>query len=262
MFLLPVTGSCRSVLLIEKTPILNLMKKILGLIPARGGSKSIPLKNIYPIAGKPLMAYTCRSALESSVISRVIVSTDHEEIASIGQQCGVEVPFMRPFELARDDSPSIDVALHALHWLKSEEGWVPDILVLLQPTSPLRRAEHIDQAVELLQKEQIDTVVSVVKVPHNFSPYSIQKIENDLLKDFWGEPLPFDRYRRQNFPTLYARNGPAILAARVPVLIQFKSFYGNRVKPYIMLERDSIDVDNRFDLKMAEWVLGELEDRL
>ena len=235
------------------------MTQILGLIPARGGSKGIPLKNIHPLAGHPLLAYTCRAALQSRSLSRVILSTDHKKIASVGRQYGVEVPFMRPSELARDDSPSIDVALHAVHWLEVEEGWVPDLLVLLQPTSPLRQPEHIDQAVGLLKNEQVDTVVSVVKMPHRFSPYSIQKVEDGLLKDFWLEPLPYDRYQRQNLPTLYARNGPAILVTRVPVLGQVKGFYGSRVCPYIMPEEYSLDIDNRFDLKMAEWMLGELE---
>ena len=195
-------------------------------------------------------------------MSRIILSTDHEKIASIGRQYGVEVPFLRPSKLGRDDSPSIDVALHAVKWLKVERGWVPDLLVLLQPTSPLRQAKHIDQAIDLLEKEQADTVVSVVEVPHRFSPYSIQNVEDGLLKDFWSRPLPFDRYQRQNLPALYARNGPAVLVTRVSVLEKVQGFYGDRVLPYIMPEEYSVDIDSPFDLKMAEYMINELGIKL
>ncbi|MCI0709847.1 MAG: acylneuraminate cytidylyltransferase family protein, partial [Chloroflexi bacterium] len=114
---------------------------ILGLIPARGGSKSIPRKNIVPLAGKPLLAYTCEAALDSAMLSRVILSTDDDEIAQVGRDCGVDVPFMRPTSLAQDDTGSVSVAQHAIHWLAENDNWQTDILVLLQPTSPLRTAQ-------------------------------------------------------------------------------------------------------------------------
>jgi len=232
------------------------MTQILGLIPARGGSKGIPLKNIHPLAGRPLLAYTCQAALKSKMLSRVILSTDHKKIASVGERYGVDVPFLRPRKYSLDTSPSIDVVTHALKWLADEEKWIPDIVVLLQPTSPLRRSKHIDEAVELFISEQVDTVVSVIKVPHQFSPYSIQKLEDGLLKDYYQDELGFDRYRRQNMPILYARNGPAILVSSGSVIKKCNGFYGDTILPFIMEEEDSIDIDNTFDLQLAECMLN------
>lgn len=229
---------------------------ILGLIPARGGSKGIPRKNIVPLAGKPLLAWTCEAALASRALSRVVLSTDNEEIAAVGRACGVEVPFRRPAELARDDTPSVEVALHAIRWLMEREGWQANVLVLLQPTSPLRLTEHIDEAIDLLLRSGADTVVSVVKVPHRYSPYSIMCLVDGYLQDFWQAPLPFDRYRRQEIPVLYARNGPAVLATRVQVVMERAGFYGQRVVPYVMRSEDSLDIDTPLDLELAAWFLA------
>ena len=186
------------------------LKNVLGLIPARGGSSGIPRKNIIPMAGRPLLSYTCEAALGSRVLSRVVLSTDDEEIAGVGRHCGVEVPFLRPADLARDDTPSVRVAQHALDWLREREGWEADVLVLLQPTSPLRLSHHIDEALDRMVDGEAETVVSVVPVPHRYHPYAIMSARNGYLEDFWQTPLPFDRFRRQNLPTFYARNGPAI----------------------------------------------------
>jgi CMP-N,N'-diacetyllegionaminic acid synthase len=232
--------------------------KILGLITARGGSKSVPRKNILPVAGRPLLAYTCEAAKGSRYLSRVILSTDDDEISEVGQANGVEVPFKRPAELAQDDTPSIAVAQHALKWLADNEGWQADILVLLQPTSPLRQAQHIDEALAAMLEAGADTVVSVVAVPHPFSPYKVMELRDGLLHNFWTQPLPFDPSRRQNVPTLYARNGPAVLASRAGV-IERGGFYGDRIVPYVMTEADSVDVDTPFDLRVVEWLLRERE---
>lgn len=230
---------------------------ILGLIPARGGSKRIPQKNIVALAGRPLLAYTCAAALGSRHVTRAVLSTDDAAIAGVGREHGVDVPFMRPAELAQDDTPSIAVAQHAVRWLAEHEGWQADVLVLLQPTSPLRRADHIDEALDALLASGADTVVSVVEVPHHFSPYKLMQVRDDgHLVDFWQDPLPFDRYRRQNIPVLYARNGPAVLATRAPVLFERESFYGAHVVPYVMSEEDSVDIDTPFELRVTEWLLA------
>jgi CMP-N,N'-diacetyllegionaminic acid synthase len=234
----------------------------LGLITARGGSKSIPGKNIAPLEGRPLLAYTCDAAKASKRLTRVVLSTDDEAIAAVGRSCGVEVPFTRPDEIARDTTPSIEVALHAVKWLADHDGWLADVLVVLQPTSPLREARHIDDALDLLDSGQADTIVSVVSVPHRYSPYGIMRMESGLLRDFWDGPLPFDRFRRQDIPRLYARNGPAVLATRVPVLTEKQSFYGERVLPYFMDEADSIDIDTPLDLAMAAVALQARRARL
>ncbi len=231
------------------------MKNVLGLIPARGSSKNIPRKNIALLAGRPLLAYTCEATLGSRRLTRVLLSTDDQEIAQVGRACGVEVPFLRPLELAQDNTPSLSVAQHAVDWLIKHEGWEPDVLVLLQPTSPLRQARHIDEALERMVQAGADTVVSVVEVPHCFSPYTVMRLHNGWLHDFWREPVPFDRFRRQNLPVLYARNGPAVLATKAAVMFECKSFYGQRVIPYLMDEQESVDVDTPFDLRLAEWLI-------
>ena len=228
------------------------MRNILGLIPARGGSKSIPRKNIIPLAGRPLLAYTCEAALGSRLLTRVVLSTDDQEIAEVGRQCGVQVPFQRPAELAQDETPSVEVANHAVRWLWDHQRWEAEIVVLLQPTSPLRQSAHIDAAVQRLWETGADTVVSVIEVPHRLSPYAIMEIQHGRLQDFWKEPTPFDRLARQNLPRLYARNGPAILACRTPVIKELGSFYGKQIVPYVMREEDSIDIDTFFDLRIAE----------
>lgn len=232
------------------------MSAILGLIPARGGSRGIPRKNVALVGGRPLLAYTCEAALGSRRLTRVVVSTDDEEIAAVGRACGVEVPFLRPADLAQAETPSLPVVLHALRWLREHDAWEADIVVLLQPTSPLRRARHIDEALDGMEAAGADTVVSVVPVPHRFSPYSIASIHDGWLREFWEQPVPFDRFRRQDVPVLYARNGPAVLATRVSVLLERQSFFGERALPYVMPEEDSVDIDTRFDLCLAEWLLA------
>ena len=139
-----------------------------------------------------------------------------------------------PRELAGDDTPSLAVAQHAVRWLIECEAWTPDILVLLQPTSPLRRARHLDEALERMAETGADTVVSVVEVPHCFSPYGISRLQEGWLEDFWKEPLPFDRFRRQNQPIFYARNGPAILATRSSMVLRTAEFLREQDCPYIM----------------------------
>jgi len=232
------------------------MKNILGLITARGGSKGIPGKNIYPLAGKPLLSYTSEAAEQSKLLTKVVLSTDSPEIAEVGKRSGLDVPFLRPDKYSQDDTPSIDVVLHALDWLGEKENWIPDAVVLLQPTSPLRMAWHIDEGIELFWQHDGSTVVSVVKVPHRYSPYNVQRMENGMLEDFWNEEVSFNRYRRQDLPELYARNGPAVLITKPEVLIESKSFYSENVVPYIMDDKYSLDIDDMFDLQLAELMLG------
>lgn len=230
---------------------------VLGIIPARGGSKGIPGKNLVPVAGKPLLAYACEAALQAKSLTRIVMSTDSPEIARCARGCGVESPFMRPPDLAGDETPMLGVLLHALDALRRAEGYEADLIVLLQPTSPLRRARHIDEAVETLRNTGADTVVSVVRVPHHYSPYSVMRTEGGFLRDFWEAPLPFDRLRRQNHPELLARNGPAVWASKVGRLERERTLYGGKVAPYLMEERDSLDIDTPDDLRLAELALRE-----
>jgi CMP-N-acetylneuraminic acid synthetase len=226
---------------------------VLGLITARGGSKGIPGKNIAPCGGRPLLAWTCEAATSATCITRSIISTDDSEIARVAAANGVEVPFMRPRELASDTATSIDVAKHALAAL-AESGWVTDVLVLLQPTSPLRTAHHVDAAFALLGADD-DAVVSVVTVPHRFAPWSILRADGSHVRDYHVGELPFDRMRRQGQPVLYARNGPAVVVTRAAT-VRAGSFYGECCVPYVMSSEDSIDIDEPFDLELAGWLLG------
>jgi CMP-N-acetylneuraminic acid synthetase len=225
---------------------------ILGLIPARGGSRSIPGKNLVPLAGRPLLAYTCDAALRSKRLTRTILSTDDEEIVRVGKACGVQVPFRRPADLAADDTPMIEVVRHAVDWLADHEGYRTDLVALLQPTSPLRRAEHIDAAVNLLLETGADTVVSVVEVPHQFNPVSLMRVDEGRLVPLLDQPMIL---RRQDKPRAYARNGPAVLVVRREVIAQGR-LYGDTVRPFEMSPMDSVDVDESHDLALAEFYLS------
>lgn len=226
--------------------------KILGLIPARGGSKSIPRKNIALLCGKPLLAYTCEAALKSKFFDRLILSTDDKEIASVGKKCRVDAPFLRPSELARDESGMREVIVHALDFLEKSEQYVPKIIVLLQATSPLRTVHHIDAAIELLQKSGADCVVSVTEVPHQFTPASLMKLEHERLKPYQDSaPL----LRRQDKPKIYARNGPAVLVLQRSSFLKHQNFYEGDVRPFMMSAQESIDIDTPFEFELAEYFL-------
>ncbi len=226
---------------------------ILGLIPARGGSRGLPRKNLLPVCGKPLLAYTIEEALASRNLSRVVVSTDDHEIAKVALELGAEVPFMRPEELARDETAALPVIRHAVSFLEETEGWPAQVIVYLQPTSPLRRREHIDQAVDLLVSQEADCVVSVIQVPHQFSPVSLMRLEGGFLVPFLPEGQEI--LRRQDKPLLYARNGPAVLACTYETAMKANVLYGKRTLPLVMNPEDSVDVDSLFDLSLVEWIL-------
>lgn len=225
--------------------------KYLGVIIARGGSKGIPLKNIHPCAGRPLLAYTCDAATASQRLSRVILSTDSPQIAEVGRANGVAVPFMRPAELAKDDVGSIPVIRHALDFLAAEEGYVPDIVVTLPPTAPLRRAIHIDEAIDLLVKENSDSVVSVAPVPGHYNPHWQFRIVEGQLTIFTGESLTEIVPRRQRLATTYTRNGALYVFWR-RTLEKYGNQYGRDCLPYIMLPEESVNIDTMEDLVLAE----------
>jgi CMP-N,N'-diacetyllegionaminic acid synthase len=224
---------------------------VLGVVPARGGSKGIPDKNLRPVAGRPLLAYTADAARASRRLSRVVASTDDPEIADAARGLGLEVPFMRPGDLAEDDTPMLPVLQHAVAEM-SARGFCADVVVLLQPTSPLRRATHIDQAVDLLVSTGADSVVTVVEVPHQFNPVSVMRLEGGRLVPFLPGPLLF---RRQDKPRVFARNGPAVLAVRVSVL-ERGSLYGDDVRPLLMAPEESVDIDTPADLDLVEFLLA------
>ena len=227
--------------------------KILGIVPARGGSKGIPEKNISLLNNKPLIAYTIKAAKESKLISRCILTSDSDKIISIAKKFNLEVPFKRPSEISTDATPALPVIQHAVAWLRDHDNYIPDYIVLLQPTSPLRTARHIDKALKKLVQSNADSIVSVVKVPHNFNPYSIMKLDNGLLSTF--SDYDENRNIRQLKPVFYGRNGAAIYAFTYDCLMHKNSLYGDSILPYEMDRRDSIDIDDPFDLEICECIL-------
>jgi CMP-N,N'-diacetyllegionaminic acid synthase len=225
--------------------------KVLGVIPARGGSKGIPGKNLRLVAGRPLLAYTADAARNSKRLDRVVLSTDDPSIAEAGQTLGLDVPFLRPRELAGDDTPMMPVLRHAFAEMTAR-GFAADAIVLLQPTSPLRRAEHVDSAIDLLERTGADSVVTVIEVPHQFSPASVVRLEGDKLFPYEQGPVVT---RRQDKPRVYARNGPAVLALR-PQVLERSSFYEGDCRGLIMDAAESVDVDTAWDLEMVEFLLA------
>jgi len=227
------------------------MANVLGIVPARGGSKAIADKNIADVCGRPLIAYTLEAARAAVGITRTIVTTDAPAIADIAGQYGADVPFMRPAELAMDDTPTLPVLIHALDWLAEHESYEPDVLVLLQPTSPLRTAADIDAAVGLLDHEA-DAVVSVS--PAATHPALVRRVTDDghLLPYAEGIELPT---RRQDAPPAYAING-AIYVIRPDVLRSRLTWYTENTLAYVMPAERAMDVDESFDLELLRALLA------
>lgn len=226
--------------------------EILGLIPARGGSRGLPRKHLALLAGRPLIEYTLVAARASRRLGRTIISTDEPEIASHARQFGVASPFLRPAQLATDDAPILPVIRHALEWLAAFEKYEPDAIALLQPTSPLRRSDHIDGAIELLEHSGADTVVSVIEVPHNMVPEALMIEHNG-----WLQPLipGLPPLRRQDKSQYLARNGPAVLITRAAFVSRCTHLYEGRVVGFRMSAIDSVDIDTVADLALAERLL-------
>jgi CMP-N,N'-diacetyllegionaminic acid synthase len=221
--------------------------KVLGLIPARGGSKGIPRKNVRMIAGRPLIAWSIEAALRSRHLDRVVVSTEDESIADVARRSGADVPFLRPAELARDESNGVDPVLHAVATLPEF-----DAVVLLQPTSPLRTSADIDGCVDLALSQDAASVVSVT--PSGAHPRWIYRIDPGLRL---APVLPgFDASRRQDLEPAYVLNG-AVYFSRVARLLQERTLLGPDSLAYVMPEERSIDIDTALDWRIAEMLLGD-----
>ena len=223
--------------------------KVLGLITARGGSKGIPRKNIRLLNGKPLLAYTAEPALEAKSLTSVVLSTEDAEIAEIGRRCLLDVPFMRPVELAQDATPSLAVVRHALLTL-AEMGEKYDAVCLLQPTNPLRRAADIDNCVELLAKSNADSVISVLPVPHEYNPQWVFWMNGEnQMSLVTGEKEPTTR--RQDLPPAFHRDGSVYVTRRTTILEQ-GSLYGEHVKGYEIEPEFSANIDTETDWLAVE----------
>lgn len=221
-------------------------KTVLAVVPARGGSKGIPKKNVKLIAGKPLIAWSIEAALNSKYIDRVIVSTDCQEIASVSREHGADVPFLRPAELASDEATSVDVVIHAVQSVDAA-----DVVVLLQPTSPLRNSDDIDASIELFARNGEATVVSVTEAreaPHWMFSIKGGRLERAINGD---GSIPT---ARQELPTYYTLNGAIYIVSR-PKLFTQKTYLTPETVPFEMPTERSVDIDEMFDFFIAEKLL-------
>ncbi len=230
-----------------------LATEVLALIPARGGSKSIPRKNIRPFAGHPLIAWSIAAAQAAETVTRIIVSTDDAEIAAAARRYGAEVPFIRPAELAQDETPDLPVFEHALRWLDANEGYRPDLIVHLRPTSPLRKVWHIDQAVmRLLEHPEADSIRSVS--PPSQNPFKMYRIGADgLLRALVEIPGMPEAYNmpRQALPQVYWHNG-YIDAFWADTILQKASMSGTNILPLTLTAEEWVDLDTPEDWARAE----------
>jgi len=227
--------------------------RVLGLIPARGGSRGISRKNIRILCGKPLLQYTAEVALRAKELSRVVLSTEDAEIAQVGRRCGLEVPFLRPADLARDDTPMLEVVRHALSLLE-ESGDRFDAVCLLQPTHPLRRAEDIDRCVERLFEIGADAVVTTMRVPTEYHPDWVYFENNEgflSLPSGDTEPIP----RRQDLSAAFHREG-SVYVTRRDVVLEGNSLYGARLVGYLLDGKPCVDIDTEEDWERAEALIS------
>jgi CMP-N,N'-diacetyllegionaminic acid synthase len=221
---------------------------VLGLVPARGGSKGLPGKNVRPLHGRPLLAFAADAARASGVIDRVVLSTETEDIAAVGRAAGLETPFLRPAHLAADDTPMLPVIEHAVDTLAAD-GWTADIIVLLQPTSPLRTGAHVRRSVEMLRDTGADSVVGVIEVPRHLSPDYVMRVDEGTLVPFLpgGERVT----RRQDARVAYVRDGTVYTFWR-KTLVEQRSIYGRNCRPMIVDPTESLTIDDAKDWEEAE----------
>lgn len=222
---------------------------MIAIIPARGGSKGLPGKNIKLLNGKPLIAYTIEAALESKSISRIIVNTDNVEIANVAKKFGAEVPFMRPEELADDTAKSIDVYNYTINRLEEEENTEINEIIVLQPTSPLRTAKHIDEAINLFHEKKADSVISYCREDHPIFWHKFITDEGKFEDIFEQNYLK----NRQEIRPTYFPNG-AIYIFRTNILLQSR-YYTQKSYAYLMQKKCSIDIDSLEDFEYTQWIM-------
>jgi len=227
--------------------------KLLSIIPARGGSKGIPRKNLAKINGRPLIEYSIKAALDVNQITDLIVSTDDKEIADIARELGAQVPFIRPLELATDQAQSAPVVRHAVEFMEKLKGYKYDAVLMLQPTCPLRKSLHIKKALDIYQSSDYDSLVSVVSVSQH--PYRMKKLVGDKLINYIDQG--FENMKpRQELPEVYIRNGAIYLCSR-SVIMDKKVLVGQNCYGLVMNDFESVNIDRKLDLVLAETILRE-----
>nr|WP_315233709.1 acylneuraminate cytidylyltransferase family protein [uncultured Flavobacterium sp.] len=226
--------------------------RILGVIPARGGSKGVPGKNIKLLNGKPLLQFTSKIALESQYLTTVILSSDDTQIIKVAKSLGIQVPFLRPKELAQDTTPTIDVIIHALRWYENQAVFF-DAVCLLQVTSPFRTLEFLDKAIEKFITSGCDSLVSVQKVPHEYNPHWTFEVNTEgNLKIATGEEKIISR--RQDLPDAYHRDG-SIYIMKTEVLLQQHSLYGKNTSFIESPPEFYVNIDTVADWEKAEQMI-------
>jgi len=229
--------------------------RVLGIVTARGGSKGIPRKNIRPLGGKPLIAWTAEAARSARLLTRTVCTTDDEEIAEVARAVGLDVPFLRPAQLSLDTTPTLPVLQHAVRWFE-DHGERFDAVCLLQPTSPLRTGADIDACVGLLEQTGADAVVSVGPVPPEYNPHWVYFADAaGELHLATGEQMPIAR--RQDLPAAYHRDG-AVFVTRRDVLMIDDSLYGMRLVGHVIAATRTLDIDTVEDWERAEHVIRTL----
>src|SRR3989344_887204 len=230
-------------------------KKILGLITARGGSKRVPRKNINEFLGKPLLAWSIETGKQSGVFDRFVLTTEDQEIAEVGKKYGIEVPFMRPAEYAQDMSKSFDAIRHAYEWLRDNENYVADYIILLEPTGLGRQPFHIREVAELIQKEDIDSLMGVTELAGVFHPHKVMERKEGgvLVRHYEDKLIRETEKRNQDYSKLYFTNSAIYAFKPANFYGAHPSLWGDRVYGYVMDEKYAIDIDT-----VEDWVLAEL----
>jgi len=228
---------------------MSMKPKILAIIPARGGSKGVPNKNIKKLNGKPLIEFTVEVALKSNYLAKVIVSTDDEKIAEISRNIGVEVPFLRPDNLAQDTSPTLPVIKHALEFYQ-DLGVEFDAVCLLQVTSPIRTVDFLNNCLEKFISSRSDSLVSVLEVPHHLNPHwTFKENEKGNLSIATGEKNIITR--RQELPKAYYRDG-SVYITKSKVILKENSLFGDKISYFINPSKDNVNIDTPTDWRLAE----------
>ena len=228
--------------------------KLLAVIPARGDSKGVPRKNIASINNRPLISYTIDAALSVDRITDVVVSTDDEEIAKVAENLGAKVPFIRPANLATDSAESAPVIIHALKHMEAKHNWNYDAVIMLQPTSPLRTSDNINQALDLYSSKPCDSVVSIISVG-GYHPFRMKRLEGEQLVNYIDQGF-WDMRPSQILPSVYIRNGAIYLLNR-DILLKHEMLIGEHCLGLKMSDEDSINIDTRLDFIMAELLMKE-----
>jgi CMP-N,N'-diacetyllegionaminic acid synthase len=231
----------------------DMLVKVLGVTLARGGSKSVPRKNIKLIAGAPLIGYTITEALKSNLITRYIVSTDDKEIQQVAIECGAEAPFLRPSEFSTDEASSVSAIQHAVDWVEKQEGVRYDYIVELMCTNPMKTVEDIDASIEKLISTQADSVIAVHQL-EDHHPARIKKIINDKIINFCIPEIPESR-RQDLKPEAYIRSGSIYALKRDYLMSDGKRYGSDNSRPYILPPERAVNIDTEIDFMIAELIL-------